>query len=167
MGCDHRCWFLLFQFVCVCVCVGGWELDSAMGKEGNEWVVTRTGRAPSNIAVIKYWGKRDEKLILPINSSISVTLDPAHLSATTTVSASPAFESDRLWLNGKVLLPSPTSVSSLLKIMTSLDSFPKASSLDCCFSLLLFRFPYLFLFWFWSFFSSSVCILLSSSSSSS
>ncbi|CAK9217922.1 unnamed protein product [Sphagnum troendelagicum] len=72
-----------------------------MGKEGNEWVVTRTGRAPSNIAVIKYWGKRDEKLILPINSSISVTLDPAHLSATTTVSASPAFESDRLWLNGK------------------------------------------------------------------
>ncbi len=122
-----------------------------MGKEGNEWVVTRTGRAPSNIAVIKYWGKRDEKLILPINSSISVTLDPAHLSATTTVSASPAFESDRLWLNGKVLLPSPPSVSSLLKIMTSLDGFPKASSLDCCFSLLLFRFPCLFLFWFWSF----------------
>ena len=74
----------------------------AMGKEGEAWVVMKTARAPSNIAVIKYWGKRDEKLILPINSSISVTLDPQHLSATTTVSASPAFESDRLWLNGKV-----------------------------------------------------------------
>ncbi|KAG0615508.1 hypothetical protein M758_5G047100 [Ceratodon purpureus] len=72
-----------------------------MGREGEPWVVMKTARAPSNIAVIKYWGKRDEKLILPINSSISVTLDPDHLSATTTVAASPAFHSDRLWLNGK------------------------------------------------------------------
>lgn len=75
-----------------------------MGKlEGEQasWVVTKTARAPSNIAVIKYWGKRHEKLILPINSSISVTLDPDHLSATTTVAASPDFVADRLWLNGK------------------------------------------------------------------
>uniref|UniRef100_A0A1D5RLX3 Mevalonate (diphospho) decarboxylase n=1 Tax=Mus musculus TaxID=10090 RepID=A0A1D5RLX3_MOUSE len=33
-----------------------------------------TCTAPVNIAVIKYWGKRDEALILPINSSLSVTL---------------------------------------------------------------------------------------------
>ncbi|XP_005862568.1 PREDICTED: diphosphomevalonate decarboxylase isoform X2 [Myotis brandtii] len=33
-----------------------------------------TCTAPVNIAVIKYWGKRDEELILPINSSLSVTL---------------------------------------------------------------------------------------------
>lgn len=66
-----------------------------------EWVVMATGRAPTNIAVVKYWGKRDEALILPINSSISVTLNPDHLSATTTVAASPSFTCDRLWLNGK------------------------------------------------------------------
>lgn len=65
------------------------------------WVLMITARAPTNIAVIKYWGKRHEKLILPINSSLSVTLNPHDLSATTTVAASPSFASDRLWLNGK------------------------------------------------------------------
>ena len=42
-----------------------------------------TAIAPSNIALVKYWGKRDEKLILPQNSNISVTLQG--LFTTTTV----------------------------------------------------------------------------------
>lgn len=65
------------------------------------WVRMVTAQTPTNIAVIKYWGKRDETLILPINDSISVTLDPDHLCTTTTVAVSPAFQSDRMWLNGK------------------------------------------------------------------
>lgn len=32
-------------------------------------------RAYTNIALIKYWGKKDEHLILPMNSSLSLTLD--------------------------------------------------------------------------------------------
>lgn len=60
-----------------------------------------TVSAPVNIACIKYWGKRDTKLILPTNSSLSVTLDQDHLRATTTSRADPSFEKDRLWLNGK------------------------------------------------------------------
>ncbi|TFK67382.1 Diphosphomevalonate decarboxylase [Pluteus cervinus] len=60
-----------------------------------------TASAPVNIACIKYWGKRDTKLILPTNSSLSVTLDQDHLRSTTTSRADPSFERDRLWLNGK------------------------------------------------------------------
>ncbi|KAG6865486.1 hypothetical protein C0991_002198 [Blastosporella zonata] len=59
-----------------------------------------TASAPVNIACIKYWGKRDTKLILPTNSSLSVTLDQDHLRSTTTSRADPSFENDRLWLNG-------------------------------------------------------------------
>lgn len=57
--------------------------------------------APSNIACIKYWGKRDSKTNTPINSSVSVTLNQDDLKAITTVYASKDFDSDRLWLNGK------------------------------------------------------------------
>ena len=32
-------------------------------------------RAHTNIALIKYWGKRDDDLILPMNSNLSLTLD--------------------------------------------------------------------------------------------
>ncbi|KAI1904220.1 hypothetical protein AGOR_G00003430 [Albula goreensis] len=60
-----------------------------------------TCTAPVNIAVIKYWGKRDEDLILPINSSLSVTLHQDQLKTTTTVACSSSFKEDRIWLNGK------------------------------------------------------------------
>ena len=50
---------------------------------------------------VRYWGKRDTKLILPTNSSLSVTLDQDHLRSTTTSRADPSFDKDRLWLNGK------------------------------------------------------------------
>lgn len=60
-----------------------------------------TCSAPVNIAVIKYWGKRDEELILPVNSSLSVTLHQDQLKTTTTVATSRSFQEDRIWLNGK------------------------------------------------------------------
>lgn len=86
----------------------------AAAEEG-QWVLMATGRSPTNIAVIKYWGKRDEALILPVNDSISVTLDPDHLSATTTVAVSPSFPSDRMWLNGKEISLSGGRFQSCLR----------------------------------------------------
>ncbi|NXL54788.1 MVD1 decarboxylase, partial [Podilymbus podiceps] len=72
---------------------------SAMAEERPLAAVTCT--APVNIAVIKYWGKRDNDLILPINSSLSVTLHQDQLKTTTTAAASRDFAEDRLWLNGE------------------------------------------------------------------
>ncbi|XP_019598303.2 diphosphomevalonate decarboxylase isoform X1 [Rhinolophus sinicus] len=64
-------------------------------------LVAVTCTAPINIAVIKYWGKRDEELILPINSSLSVTLHQDQLKTTTTAVISKDFTEDQIWLNGR------------------------------------------------------------------
>nr|XP_013806468.1 PREDICTED: diphosphomevalonate decarboxylase [Apteryx mantelli mantelli] len=70
-----------------------------MSEDKTLTMVTCT--APANMAVIKYWGKRDSDLILPINSSLSVTLHQDQLKTTTTAAISRDFKEDRLWLNGE------------------------------------------------------------------
>jgi diphosphomevalonate decarboxylase len=53
--------------------------------------------AHSNIALVKYWGKRDTKLNLPAVGSISITLEA--LSTTTSVEFSPDLKHDIFFLN--------------------------------------------------------------------
>lgn len=69
-----------------------------------------TVSVPTNIATVKYWGKRDAgELNLPLNSSASACLHIDDLATTTTVLASPPADaaaagtdpSAQLWLNGK------------------------------------------------------------------
>ncbi|AEE94373.1 diphosphomevalonate decarboxylase [Acidianus hospitalis] len=57
--------------------------------------------APSNIAIVKYWGKRNAELNLPLNSSISISLD--NLYARTKVIFSEEFSKDEVIINGKKL----------------------------------------------------------------
>lgn len=49
------------------------------------WQVTV--RAPINIALIKYWGKRDQDEIIPMNPSISMTLSSTYIGSTTCITA--------------------------------------------------------------------------------
>ncbi|ERS97634.1 diphosphomevalonate decarboxylase [Sporothrix schenckii ATCC 58251] len=66
-------------------------------------VYRATTTAPVNIAVVKYWGKRDPKLNLPTNSSLSVTLAQSDLRTLTTATCSAAYagQNDTLLLNGE------------------------------------------------------------------
>ena len=54
-----------------------------------------------NIALVKYWGKRDVAENLPAVSSISLTLDG--LDTTTTVTFSEDATTDAFWLNDERL----------------------------------------------------------------
>jgi diphosphomevalonate decarboxylase len=62
-------------------------------------MATATWEAPSNIALVKYWGLRDPDRMLPFNSSFSVTLDRARTR--TAVTFDPSLRSDEFLLNGE------------------------------------------------------------------
>lgn len=70
--------------------------------------------APANIALCKYWGKRNEELNLPVNSSLSISLGT--MGSTTSVTR--AVGRDRVWLNGK---PAPARMAA--RVSTFLDLF--------------------------------------------
>lgn len=57
-----------------------------------------TAIAPSNIAFIKYWGRKDEAIKLPANGSISINLSA--LKTTTTVEFSTKYNDDETIIDG-------------------------------------------------------------------
>lgn len=59
-----------------------------------------TVRAGSDIALVKYWGKKDRILRLPANGSISLILDSLH--STTTVEFQPDLQKDEVLINSEV-----------------------------------------------------------------
>lgn len=78
-------------------------------------VMKITAIANPNIAFVKYWGKKDESLNLPMNPSISMTLDDS-LSTKTTVEFSPDYKEDLFVLN-----KTEEKGEKLLKISMFLD----------------------------------------------
>ncbi|NQM29620.1 diphosphomevalonate decarboxylase [Streptococcus suis] len=73
-------------------------------------------RAHTNIALIKYWGKRDKQLFLPMNSSLSLTLDAFYTD--TKVVFDSELTGDEFYLNGNV-----QNETEILKISRFLDLF--------------------------------------------
>lgn len=78
-----------------------WQKDRRLSCQRKIGVLglKATAKAHTNIALIKYWGKRNEQLILPTNSSLSITLD--NFYTTTTVEFKDDQETDVFFLNGK------------------------------------------------------------------
>jgi diphosphomevalonate decarboxylase len=78
-----------------------------------------TARACANIALVKYWGKRDSVRNLPAAGSLSLTL--AALITETTVEWDGSLERDELSLNGK---PAPAD-SEFLDLVRTVAGFTK------------------------------------------
>ncbi|CAK1362510.1 Diphosphomevalonate decarboxylase [Cercospora beticola] len=103
----------------------------------NDEVYRASTFAPVNIAIIKYWGKRDTKLNLPTNGSISVTLSQDDLRTHTTAGCSAALTDDSLTLNNAPQDISGARTQACLRELRSLrkeledadSSLPKLSEL--------------------------------------
>jgi diphosphomevalonate decarboxylase len=81
-------------------------------------------KAPANIALIKYWGKRDEKLRLPANSSISMNLSEAY--TVTSVEFNKKFKFDSLSINDLKVIRNISKINDFAKV-ESKNNFPKSS----------------------------------------
>jgi diphosphomevalonate decarboxylase len=75
-----------------------------------------TAVAHANIALAKYWGKRDEVLALPATSSLSLTLDAFRTTTTVTVGDLPAGSADTGTLDG-----APMTGDALGRVQRFLD----------------------------------------------
>lgn len=81
-----------------------------------------TVRTNANISLIKYWGKRDEKLFLPTKSSLIITLDALATTTTLEYSSQPH---DAITLNWQ-----PHSQSSVQKIIDFIHLFRTTYSIS-------------------------------------
>lgn len=66
-----------------------------MDSQQSKWV-----RAFTNIAFIKYWGKANEELMIPMNNSLSLTLDAFYTD--TQVHFLPELKQDELYIDGEL-----------------------------------------------------------------
>jgi diphosphomevalonate decarboxylase len=81
-----------------------------------------TAVACSNIAFVKYWGKRDEALRLPMNSSLSMAM--SHATTTTTVAFVSQRDEDQVFIGGE-----PAAEPSRLRVIAHLDRIRRMSGI--------------------------------------
>lgn len=82
-----------------------------------------TARAHTNIALVKYWGKKDRNLIIPQTDSLSLTLDKFYTD--TTVEFQTDLKRDHLIVDGREFTP-----NQLGKVTRVLDRVRELSNQD-------------------------------------
>ena len=91
-----------------------------------------TARAHTNIALVKYWGKKNPKLMLPQTDSLSLTLDRFY--TTTTVKFDPTLTTDEIQIDGQVAKPKVAKrVSDFLTLVRDryqVKDFAKVTSVN-------------------------------------
>lgn len=88
---------------------------------------TAMARAHTNIALVKYWGKADTDLIIPMNNSFSLTLD--HFYTDTKVTFSNDLQADEFILNDKQQETTKiTPFMNLVRQMANKNCFAKIES---------------------------------------
>ena len=88
----------------------------SMGDIGPITPHTARATAHPNIALVKYWGKRNADLVLPATGSLSLTLDI--YPTDTVVSPDPSLTNDIFTLNGEPVPGTPTQrVSAFLDLV--------------------------------------------------
>src|SRR5690606_25295297 len=87
------------------------------GTMSGEHSMHGKARARANIALVKYWGKADERLKIPAVGSISITLDG--LWSETDVRFDPALSADQLELDGRSKPEQLARVSACLDLVRS------------------------------------------------
>lgn len=98
-----------------------------MTVKKSKWV-----RAHTNIAFIKYWGKENEELIIPMNNSLSLTLDA--FCTDTQVTFDEKLESDILFIDGeeqdKRSLNKAKVILDLVREEAGLTTYAKIDSIN-------------------------------------
>ncbi len=99
-----------------------------------------TARAPASVALIKYWGRKDDVLRLPQNGSVSINM--SNLLTTTTVEFASSLEADTVMINGQNIkeealrviqhldrIRALTGISDRARVVSE-NSFPSSTGLS-------------------------------------
>src|SRR5699024_6698900 len=93
----------------------------------SKWV-----HAHTNIAFIKYWGKENEELIIPMNNSLSLTLDAFYTDTQVTFDSS--LKADILYIDNeeqdKTALNKAAVILDLVREEAGITDFAKIESIN-------------------------------------
>ena len=91
-------------------------------------ILTRTARAYTNIALIKYWGKKNKQLKLPYTNSLSLTLDRFYTDTKASIVDS---DQDIIYLNQQLLDDAHSKrIRNYLDIVRQFYSFSEHFQID-------------------------------------